>query len=424
MAPPGSASKIFPHLLDAPAAIVGFPVAWAERGSHAYRRISLALFLAGFATFSLLYCVQPLLPAFTDDFHVSPAESSLALSLTTGFLALAILCAGAVSEAIGRRGLMFGSMLGAAALNIVAAVVPGWHALLIARALEGFVLGGVPAVAMAYLAEEIHPRGLGLAMGLYVGGTAFGGMIGRVGIGMLTEFASWRVAMGVLGLVDLAVALGFIALLPSSRNFVRRPGFDHRYHLNAWGGHLGHISLPLLFAVGFLVMGAFVTIYNYAGFRLMAPPYNLSQTGISVIFAGYLFGIAASSMAGRPGGPDRPRPGADNRRARRGRGAGADPVAFPLRHRRRHHRYHDRLFHSSCSLPAGGWAGIAAEAKGHAASLYLLAYYLGSSLMGSLGGWFWGRGGWPQVAAFTAVLLLLALAAAMRLNALASRARS
>src|SRR5258708_31333650 len=90
---------------------------WTERGSSAYRRISIALFLAGFATFSLIYCVQPLLPAFAQDFHVGAAESSLALSLTTGFLAIAILCVGAGSEMLGRRGLMFASMGGAAILN-------------------------------------------------------------------------------------------------------------------------------------------------------------------------------------------------------------------------------------------------------------------------------------------------------------------
>ena len=140
-------------------------IVWTERGSSAYRRISLAFFLSGFATFSLIYCVQPLLPAFAKEFHVSAAESSLPLSLTTGFLAIAILCAGAGSEVLGRRGVMFASMAGASVLNIADAVMPNWHALLVARAAEGFVLGGVPAVAMAYLAEEIIRAVLGSRWG-------------------------------------------------------------------------------------------------------------------------------------------------------------------------------------------------------------------------------------------------------------------
>jgi MFS transporter, YNFM family, putative membrane transport protein len=218
--------------------------AWTQCGSRAYHRVSLALFLAGFATFSLLYCVQPLLPAFAQDFRVGPAESSLALSLSTGFLAIAILCAGAVSEVVGRRGLMFASLIGAASLNMADAVAPNWQTLLLARALEGFVLGGVPAVAMAYLAEEIHPRGLGLSMGLYVGGAAFGGMFGRVIVGALTQFTSWRIALGGVGLLDLVAAIGFFVLLPVPRNFVRQPRLKLRCQLAAWQAHLRPGPLP------------------------------------------------------------------------------------------------------------------------------------------------------------------------------------
>ena len=150
------------------------------RGSPAYKRANIALFLSGFATFSLLYCVQPLMPIFSEDFGVTPAASSLSLSLSTGFLAFAIFCAAAVSERFGRRSLMFASLLGAAICTLACAVAPNWQSLLIVRALEGFLLGGVPAVAMAYLAEEVEPRGLGAAMGLYIAGNAFGGMAGRV----------------------------------------------------------------------------------------------------------------------------------------------------------------------------------------------------------------------------------------------------
>ena len=69
-----------------------------QRGTPAYLRANLALFLAGFATFSLLYCVQPLLPAFARTFQVSPAESSLAMSLSTSLLAFAILVAAIISS--------------------------------------------------------------------------------------------------------------------------------------------------------------------------------------------------------------------------------------------------------------------------------------------------------------------------------------
>ena len=194
-----------------------------QRGTPAYLRANLALFLAGFATFSLLYCVQPLLPAFAKTFGVSPAESSLALSLSTSLLAFAILVAAIISSSVKRRLLMGTSMILASVLNIVAGLVPDWHTLLASRALTGLVLGGVPAVAMAYLAEEIDQRGLGMAMGLYVAGTGVGGLVGRVAAAGLSESFDWHVAMLVLGTVNLLTAVGFIALLPTSRNFTPRP---------------------------------------------------------------------------------------------------------------------------------------------------------------------------------------------------------
>jgi YNFM family putative membrane transporter len=392
----------------------------ALRGSAAYRRINVALVLAGFSTFSLLYCTQPLMPVFAEFFRVSAAESSLALSLSTGFLAIAIFLAGAISETTGRKTLIAASLITAAALNLAAAVAPNWHALLAIRALEGIALGGTPAVAMAYLAEEIEPGGLGLAMGLYVGGNALGGMAGRVLSGIIADHSSWRVAMGLIGLLGLAVAVGFIVLLPPSRNFGDRRRMSLRVHMAAWLGHLRAPGLPWLFLTGFLGMGSFVTVYNYAGFRLGQPPYDLSQSEIALIFGMYLFGIAASSVAG--GLADQ-----------LGRGpvmiagivAALGGVALTLL---------PALaliiagiavvtigFFAAHAVASGWVAGMAKGAKGHASSLYLLAYYLGSSLMGSLGGWFWAVGGWPAVAGFVGAMLALSLVAALRVAALARR---
>jgi len=383
------------------------------RGTPEYLRTQIALFLAGFASFSLIYCVQPLLPAFSQSFGISAAHSSLALSLTTGLLAVAIVLAGAFSQALGRRGLMFISMALAAVLNIVAAVVPSWHALLVARALEGLVLGGVPAVAMAYLAEEIDPRHLGRTMGLYVAGTAFGGMMGRVGMGLLTEWVSWQFALGLLGGLCLLSAIGFLALLPRSRHFTPRPGLQMGYHLQAWGGHLRNRGLLRLFAVGFLLTSIFVTLFNYATFRLSGAPYLLSQTQISLLFLAFGFGIVSSSMAGRL---------ADR--------LGRRPlllVGFAL-------MLAGVLLTLSPTLPVvfagivlvttGFFIGhavasssvgpLAGVTKGHAASLYLLFYYLGSSVIGSVGGWFWQHGGWMAIVGLTSSLALLGMVLAYR----------
>jgi YNFM family putative membrane transporter len=121
------------------------PAVYIERGTPAFRRTNLALFSAGFSTFALLYCVQPLLPVFSREFGVSPAESSLSLSLTTIMLAASVLVAGSLSEAWGRKSVMVVSLMAAALLNVIGALVPSWKTLLVVRALEGVAFSGLPA---------------------------------------------------------------------------------------------------------------------------------------------------------------------------------------------------------------------------------------------------------------------------------------
>ncbi len=381
---------------------------WTERGSPAYRRIVIALFLSGYATFSLLYCVQPLLPLFSRRFDLDAAQSALALSVATGLLAPSILLAGAISESLGRKTLMAASLCVAALLNLMAAAAPDWTTLLILRAAEGLALGGAPAIAMTYLAEEIHPSGLGRAMGLYVGGTAIGGMSGRLVTGLAAQWSGWRGALGVVGLLGAAAAVAFLLLLPPSRNFRRRAGFDVAFHLGAWMRHLRTPGLRALFAVGALLMGSFVTLFNAVAYRLLAPPYRLNQAAIGSIFVIYLLGSAASTAAG----------GVADRIGRKPvlvcslgvsllgllltMSAALAPVIAGL-------ALFTVGFFGGHAVASGSVGRLAHEAKAHAASLYLLSYYLGSSVLSLIGGRLWESGGWPAVAVFCAVLLLLAM---------------
>lgn len=388
----------------------------AAPGSALYWRINLALFLAGFASFSLLYGVQPLLPVFARVFGVGAAASSLALSLSTGSLALSIFCAGAWSQGRDRRRLMAVSMVTAAGLNLLAAQLSDWHGFLLARTLAGVALGGVPAVALAYLAEEIEPRGLGFSTGLYVGGTAFGGMAGRVLTGWLSDLMSWSAALTILGFIGLLASLGFFLLLPASHR-PRQPAVGWRLaeHGRIWRDHLAHPGLPWLFAVAFLGMGTFVTLYNYAGFRLMAPPFGLSATQVGLIFCAYVAGIASSSLAGWLADRFGPAPVMRSGILIMMLGVGLTCLnhlalvitgvvvltsGFFMAH-----------------AVASGWVGrLAGAQKGHASSLYLLAYYLGSSLLGSAGGWAWQHGGWAGVSASALACLALMAACAFKVR--------
>ncbi|MXP57536.1 MFS transporter [Pantoea sp. Taur] len=387
---------------------------WIERGSPQFMRVTLALFSAGLATFALLYCVQPILPVLSQQFGVSPAESSISLSLSTGLMALGLLVTGPLSDAIGRKSVMVTALMLAAICTLISATMTSWQGILMMRALIGLSLSGVAAVGMTYLSEEIHPRVIAFSMGLYISGNSIGGMSGRLLTGVLTDFFSWRVAIGVIGCFSLAGALMFWKILPASRHF-RPASLRPRSLFINFRLHWRDKGLPFLFAEGFLLMGAFVTLFNYIGYRLLSAPWSLSQAVVGLLSVVYLTGSWSS-----------PKAGAMTSRFGRGPvmiGATAIMLAGLLL------TAFDSLwlilpgmmlftagFFAAHSV-ASGWIGPRARrAKGQASSLYLFSYYVGSSVAGTLGGVFWHSYGWTGVTLFISVLLLLALFVGWRLQ--------
>ena len=386
-------------------------------GTRAFRNTILALFCAGFATFALLYYVQPLLPIFSDVFGLGAAQASLALSVTTGLMAPAMLIAGSISENVGRKPVMVASVLVSAALTLATSFAPNWTVLIALRAAAGLSLACLPAVAMAYVAEEIAPPSIGLAMGLYIGGSALGGMAARLAAGLLADLGSWRWATFALGAMGIVAGLIFWRSLPASRHFPKR-NRSARELMTGFATHLREPGLRLLVLEGFLIMGSFVSIYNYIGYRLLAPPYGMSQAGVGLIFSVYLVGIVSSPVTGAVA-------------SRLGlrhvfwvmiviMGAGvALTLARPLALVITGVALLTFGFFGAHSI-ASAWVGRRARtAKAQAASLYLFLYYVGSSVIGSLGGVFWERHGWGGVVALVSVLLGAAFLISLRLARLA-----
>ena len=399
-----------PHPHSAFADAVLAPEAARRRSGNPNR----ALFLGGFATFAMLHCVQPLLPVFSHEFGVSPMQSSWVVSIATGALSVCLLLASIVSDRRGRKLVMSVSLFASALSTIGCALVGGFAELVALRGILGIVLAGLPAVAMTYLGEEIEPQSLGYSMGLYIAGTALGGMVGRIASGILSDMFSWRFAMAALGTVALLIAVEFTRSLPASNNFRRReqPLADV---VAGAARHLHDGGLLRLFAIGFLLMGAFVSLYNYLGYRLLSPQFGLSHTAVSLVFSLYIMGMFSSVTTGK----------LSDRLGRRRvlwivvllmlagllltlttmlalivLGVALFTIGFFGGH-----------------SVASSWVGRRAkENRALASALYLFCYYIGASVVGSLSGGLWEHGGWPGVVAALAGCLLVSLLLAISLR--------
>ncbi|MEV4332851.1 MFS transporter [Streptomyces sp. NPDC049597] len=366
-------------------------------GAPGYRRMSFALFAAGMATFALLYSTQALLPAVSADFGVTAGAASWTVSAATGALALCVLPLSALSERFGRRTVMTVSLAVAVVLGLLVPFAPNLEWLVALRALQGAALAGLPASAMAYLAEEVRPKALVAAIGLFVAGNSIGGMSGRILTGWVAQLADWRVALAAVGLMALGCALVFRALLPRARHFT--PGSLSPLALaRTVRGHLSDPLLMRLYAIGALFMTVFGAVYTVIGYRLVEAPFHLPQGVIGSIFLVYLVGTVSSAAAGK----------LVARLGRRGAlylavtttAAGlllslADSLAAVLL--------------GLVLITAGFFAGHAVASssvsrtaktgRAQASALYQSAYYLGSSMGGTLGAVAFHAGGWSGTVA-------------------------
>ncbi|OCA98264.1 MFS transporter [Clostridium beijerinckii] len=381
-------------------------MSYIQKGTREFRHASIALFAGGFNTFAILYCTQPLMPYLSKEFGISPTMASLSLSVTTCTLAVSMLIFGSLSEVLGRKPIMCFSLFASSILAVLTAVVPNFNSLLVIRCLQGFVLAGLPAIAMAYISEEIDKSSLGLVMGLYISGNSIGGMSGRIIIGVINDFFNWRLALAVIGILGLISSFLFWRKLPLSKHFEAR-SFEIKNLIKSSFNHLKNPNLLCLYCIGFLIMGSFVSLYNFIGFQLIERPYNLSQTLVSFIFVIYIVGTFSSTFMGRL---------AD----KHGQYIMLCISIFIM------------LFGISITLNVSlllkiigialltfgffaghsiisSWIGkIATHDKAQASSLYLLFYYVGSSVGGTAGGTFWSLYGWEGVVIMISCFLAIA----------------
>ncbi|WP_344440201.1 MFS transporter [Kitasatospora nipponensis] len=384
-------------------------------GQRDFRRSNLALFAAGIATFVLLYSTQGLLPLLSSDLNLTPGQASWTASAATLGLALGLLPASVLSDRHGRTAVMTASVLAASMIALALPFAPDLTTLVVLRTLQGAALAGLPATAMAYLAEEVHPSALSSAMGLYVAGNSIGGMGGRLVAGWAGAAWGWRWGLAASALLALVAVAAFRLLIPTARHF-RRTAVDGRALARTVGAHLRNPLLLRLYALGMLFMAVFGAVYNTVGFRLIAAPFHLPQSIAASIFVVYLVGTGTSAAAGRLA-------------ARLGR-RGALYVAITLTTAGLLLSLVDSL---PCALlglvliTAGFFAGHATASsavgrtadhgRAQASALYLIAYYVGNSLGGTLGADAYHAVGWTG----SALVGLLAMTAAAAVTLYATR---
>jgi YNFM family putative membrane transporter len=399
-------------------------------GSQQKKQLIWALCTASVIIYLNLYVMQGMLPSIAEHFKVTGAKAALVLSVTSFTLAFSLLLFALISDRVGRRGPIIITLWLLAASNILLIFVLDFHALTGVRLLQGILLAGVPAIAMAYMKEQLDPIFMLKAAAIYITANSFGGIIGRIIGGLLSQHLDWQQGMSVLfALTFFGVALVHYllpkldCLLPKqtpllskednleqsliSKNTSRVSQRSKlQQDLAGFRFHLADKPMRLAFLVGGLAFFIMVNQFSFIQLHLMAQPYNFSRFEATLIFLCYSSGTLASYLS-----------------ARWITKFGSLPlfkIALML-----------MLFGSCLTLldtlssiiagfliTASGFflthsccnAFVALRAQSHrakATALYLCCYYLGAALGGPYMMAFWQQGHWNGVVLGSVLILVL-----------------
>lgn len=252
--------------------------------------------MIGFFAFLQVYSVQAILPILMADFQASEVAVGMAVGATVMAIALISPFMGMLSDALGRKIFIVGSLL----LLAIPTAMIGFSAttdeLSVWRFLQGLAVPGITVVLIAYIGEE-YSEHVAQMMSLYVAGTVLGGFSGRFFAGHLHELIGWRYGYGVMAICTLIGALWVFKTLPASRHFHKSGNIKNS--LTILLSHTKNRQVMSACLLGGCVLFSLVGCFTFINLHLADAPYHLSASALANIFALYLIGMVITPMSSK-----------------------------------------------------------------------------------------------------------------------------
>ena len=269
--------------------------------NHAGPRLTLGLIftilVTGALAFLQVYSIQSILPVLMQEFHADAPAAGSTVGATVLAVAIMSPFMGMISDALGRKRFIVGSVFFLSLPTIAMYFVQDIGQMWWLRFLQGLAVPGITVVLLAYIGEEFMGTVRVRLMTFYVSGTVLGGFLGRFLMGYLTEFIGWRHAFLLMGLLSIAGAILVWRQLPASRQFVPEPRVSTA--LTTLWHHVKNRHVLAACALGFCVLFSLVGCFTYINLYLDQPPYQLSSAQLADIFAVYLIGMVITPISAR-----------------------------------------------------------------------------------------------------------------------------
>ena len=257
---------------------------------------ALVIGSTAFLTLVDLFATQAILPALAAAYGVGPAAMGLAVNAATLGMALAGLGVAFFSRRIDRRR---GVMLSLAALAVPTALLasaPDLATFAALRIVQGVFMSSAFALTLSYLAEHCSAAETAGAFAAYITGNVASNLVGRLAAAGLVDHFGLAPNFYVFAALNLAgAALAWLTLSATEPN--PAPALHSPFYY--WAEHLRNPRLRAGFAIGFLILFAFIGTFTYVNFVLVRAPLGLSMMTLGFVYFVFLPSVLTTPLAGR-----------------------------------------------------------------------------------------------------------------------------
>jgi MFS transporter, YNFM family, putative membrane transport protein len=395
--------------------VIALPAAHAsdDAGRALWRNTAIALM--ALLTLVDLFATQAILPSLAAHYHVGAAAMGLAVNASTFGMAAGALAMALVGGRIDRRRGVSVALALLAVPTLLLAYAPDLATFSALRVVQGLAMSTAFALALSYLSEQCSAQAAAGAFAAYITGNVASNLFGRLFSAAVADHFGLAANFQVFAAMNLAGAvLAWFALRPSMA--MPMPAAMHATSsLAALRDHLRQPALRASFAIGFLLLFAFIGTFTYVNFVLRSPPIALAPMSLGFVYFVFAPALITTPLAGR--GVARFGAARSFRIALALAGIGLPLLVLP----------HLAAVIVGLALvgvgtfyaqaTATGFVGRSAtHDPGAASGLYLASYFSGGLVGAALVGSVFERFGWPAAVVIIGIALALAAALAGHLH--------
>ncbi len=240
--------------------------------------ISLAIIgLTAFLTVVDLFATQAILPALAMHYGVAPAAMGVAVNASTFGMAVSGLGVALFSARINRRAGIIAALLLLSVPTVLLAHAPDLMTFTILRVCQGVLMAAAFTLTLAHLGERCTARAASGAFAAYITGNVASNLVGRlVAAGLVDNFG---LATNFYVFAALNAAGGLLVFFTIRNAHKMGAAMAPPAPLAAFAAHLANPALRTAFAIGFLILFAFIGVFTYVNFVLVRAPLTIANDG-------------------------------------------------------------------------------------------------------------------------------------------------